>query len=67
MGRGRMVSQYRIGQFVSYKLAKIPDISTGTGTILKLHKSGKGGVAEIKPSNGSAKCSRRLMHVTSLE
>ncbi len=67
MGRGNMCAQYRIGQFVSYKLAKTPDIRTGTGTILKLHKSGRGGVAEIKPSDGSCKISRRLIHVTSLE
>jgi len=67
MGRGRMVSLYKIGQFVSYKLRKQPDCSTGTGTILKLHKSGKGGVAEIKPSDNSCKISRKLTHVTSLE
>lgn len=67
MGKGRMVGQYRIGQFVSFKMAKTPDVRTGTGTILKLHKSGKGGVAEIKPSDNSHKISRRLLHVTSLE
>lgn len=67
MGRGKMCAQYKIGQFVSYKLCRAPDISTGTGTILKLHKSGKGGVAEIKPSSGAAKCSRKLVNVTSLE
>lgn len=67
MGRGSMCPQYRIGQFVSYKLAKTPDVRTGTGTILKLHKSGKGGVAEIKPSDNSHKVSRKLINVASLE
>ena len=67
MGQGRMVSQYKIGQLVSYKRNKAPDCSTATGTIHKLHKSGKNGVAEIKPSNGAHKISRKLAHVTTLE
>ena len=35
-----------------------------TGTISKLHKSGRNGVAEIKPSRGGAKVSRKLQGVT---
>lgn len=65
--KGRMIKQYRIGQLVNYKLTKTPDCRTGTGTIHKLHVSGSSGVAEIKPSNGSHKISRRLIHVSSLE
>lgn len=67
MGQAKMLSMFKIGQFVSYKLRKQPDCSTATGTIHKLHKSGSSGVAEIKPSNGSHKVSRRLIHVSSLE
>jgi hypothetical protein len=36
---------------------------TETGIILKLHKSGRKGVAEIKPSHGGAKVSRKLQGV----
>lgn len=34
------------------------------GTVGKLHKSGRQGVAEIYPESGSRKISRKLQHVT---
>ena len=34
------------------------------GRIVKLHKSGKQGIAEIRPISGTSKVSRRLQHVT---
>jgi len=35
-----------------------------TGTISKLHKSGRNGVAEIRPSTGGKKVSRKLQGVS---
>ena len=34
------------------------------GTVAKIHKSGRQGVAEIYPEVGSRKISRKLQHVT---
>jgi len=65
--KGANVSMYQIGQLVSFKLAKNPDSRTKLGYIHKLHKSGKRGVAEIKPLDGSHKVSRKLVHVASME
>jgi len=65
--KGANVSMYQIGQLVSFKLAKTPDSRTKLGYIHKLHKSGKRGVAEIKPLDGSHKVSRKLVHVASME
>ena len=67
MGAGKMVNMFKTGEYVSYKLKKSPDCRTMTGTVLKLHKSGRQGTAEIKPSNGTKKITRKLTHVTSME
>jgi len=41
-------------------------IGNRTGQIVKLHKSCSHGVAEIRPSNGSSKVSRRLQAVSAI-
>jgi hypothetical protein len=65
--RGDMIKQYFVGQLVSYKLKKQPDCTTATGIVCKLHMSCKRGSAEIRPSNGTRKVTRRLIHVNSME
>jgi hypothetical protein len=59
--KGNMVSQYKPGDYVIYSNG--PKTPEGTGRIHKLHASTAAGTAEIKPSDGSCKVSRRLQHV----
>ena len=63
--KGQMLNQFKVGQQVIYSngiSSCNPNIS---GRIVKLHKSGSHGSAEIKPSSGEAKITRRLQHVRS--
>ena len=66
--KGSAVAQYRIGDKVTYRTnigsSRSPLVVSDGGQIVKLHKSGSMGVAEIRPSSGAAKVSRRLQHVS---
>jgi hypothetical protein len=59
--KGRMVGMFNQGDAVTYSNG--PKMPEGTGRIHKLHMSGSTGVAEIKPSHGGHKVSRRLLAV----
>jgi hypothetical protein len=58
--KGSMVAQFRVGQVVTFALKEKPDMQ---GRVSKLHRSGRKGVAEIKPLDGTRKVSRRLQFV----
>lgn len=63
MGRGTAVSMFSKGQRVRFPTNR----GQGLGVIVKLHKAGRQGVAEIKPADpiagSSKKVSRRLQFV----
>lgn len=58
--KGKMVSQFHVGQHVSFPIG---DNGTETGRICKLHMSGTFGVAEIHRDNGERKIARKLQYV----
>lgn len=71
--KGKQVSMFNVGQLVNFVTnigtRKTPLTRTDQGTILKLHKSGSQGSAEIRPHTtqlptGNRKITRRLQHVT---
>ena len=66
MGQGKAVSMFRVGQMVTYATKFMDSKVFATGKICKLHPSGRQGVAEIYPSDGTKKISRKLQHVTKL-
>ena len=57
--KGAQVSQFHVGQQVAYSRGKL--LPPGFGTIVKLHKSCRAGVAEIRTRG--RKVARRLQHV----
>ena len=59
--KGGMVNIFKVGQMVQFS-TKGKGVSEGR--IVKLHNSSASGVAEIRPSDGSRKVSRRLIHVS---
>ena len=59
--KGAQVSMFRVGQHVSFHLNKL---MKAEGDIVKLHKSGSQGVAEIRYAGH--KISRRLQHVEAI-
>jgi len=74
MVKGSMVGQFRVDEVVEFLTTeKHGDYKKGTesssswwerGTIVKLHKSGQQGVAEIRTTErGSGKVARSLRHV----
>ena len=58
--KGGRVSQFGIGDMVKFTTKGQPERH---GRIHKLHKSCAAGLAEIKPSDGTRKVSRRLQCV----
>lgn len=65
---GTMVGQFKVGQLVSYPDSYPAGIakrspSRSTGRISKLHRCGRNGSAEIRPSKGGRKIRRRLQLV----
>ena len=61
--KGKMLNQFEVGQHVIYSNGISNCNPNIGGRIVKLHKSGSHGSAEIKPSSGEAKVTRRLQHV----
>jgi hypothetical protein len=61
--KGNALSKFHVGQMVNYDTK---GVGNRTGIIVKLHKSCSHGVAEIRPSNGARKVSRRLQMVGSI-
>lgn len=75
--KGGMVDQFRVGQHVKYLTNNFErvvnkngiferniDVRFWTpGRIVKLHKSGRAGSAEIRPEHGGRKVTRRLQMV----
>jgi len=67
--KGGMVGSFSVGDYVSFPITirdrKRRPMGRGLdhGRIVKLHRSGVFGVAEIKPSDGTKKVSRRLQFV----
>ena len=61
--KGGMLSLYHVGQEVTFTtthgVVKLED----RGRIVKLHQSCTSGLAEIRPSDGTRKVSRRLINV----
>lgn len=58
--KGEMVGMFRAGQrVVYYTKGQMPE----AGRIVKLHRSCRFGVAEIRPEGGGRKLARRLQHV----
>ena len=58
--KGSRVSQFTRGQHVKFSTNKV----LAAGVVVKLHNSGRYGSAEIKPSDGRAKLTRMLQHVS---
>lgn len=63
MSKGTKVSVFTVGEHVRYETKKEGGMVQSEGRIAKLHKSGSQGVAEIYPSAGGRKLSRKLQHV----
>ena len=65
--KGGMLFHFGVGDHVIYRTKRNVSgsefIDRNFGTVVKLHKSCSSGVAEIKPSNGTAKISRRLINL----
>lgn len=58
--RGGMVPQFSVGQHVHFKTGPEEMARTDGGTIVKLHKSGSAGSAEIRPDPPADATTARL-------
>jgi len=71
--KGNMIELFRVGQHVQFKTTDRPDMSAQgmrtavsydeSGTIVRLHRSGRNGSAKIRRANG-CRVTRRLQFVT---